>query len=164
MANSFEDQTPRQYMRSLKLVHFALLFGMIIFAGVVYYVNPSTRFDYTETGVFIFAVPIIMILGILLGNLIFNKLVIRTYKQKSLKTKLDNYLSALIIKFAFVEGPGLLSLVGYLLTGNLIYLFLAIILVIYFLTLTPSKSSLIDALRLTGELKTQFEDENKNVF
>lgn len=161
--NSLQDQTPKQYLRSVQLIHIALLLGMIIFAGVTYYMNPSTEIIMSESGAFIFVVPVIIILGILLGNFIFKKLINRTFRQESLKTKLDNYLSALIIKFAFVEGPSLLALVAYLLSGNLIYMFFAIGLMIYFFTLKPSKNSIITTLKLTGESKLQFDKENEKV-
>lgn len=161
--NTLQDQTPKQYLRSMQLVHIALLLGMIIFAGVTYYMNPSTEINMFESGAFIFVVPVIIMLGILLGNFIFKKLINRTFKQESLKSKLDNYLSALIIKLAFIEGPSLLALVAYLLSGNLVYLLFAVVLMIYFFTLKPSKQSIINTLNLTGDLKTQFDKENEKV-
>ncbi|MDG1175986.1 MAG: hypothetical protein P8N07_09350 [Flavobacteriales bacterium] len=161
--NSLQDQTPKQYLRSMQLVHIALLVGMIVFAGVTYYMNPSTEVNFSESGAFLFVVPIVILLGILIGNFIFKKLINRTFKQNSLKTKLDNYLSALIIKFAFIEGPSLLALVAYLLSGNLVYLLFAVALMIYFFTLKPSKQSIINTLNLTGDLKTQFDKENEKV-
>ena len=154
--NSLQDQTPKQYLRSMQLVHIALLVGMIVFAGVTYYMNPSTEVNFSESGAFLFVVPIVILLGILIGNFIFKKLINRTFKQNSLKTKLDNYLSALIIKFAFIEGPSLLA-------GNLVYLLFAVALMIYFFTLKPSKQSIINTLNLTGDLKTQFDKENEKV-
>ena len=58
--NSLQDQTPKQYLRSMQLVHIALLVGMIVFAGVTYYMNPSTEVNFSESGAFLFVVPIVI--------------------------------------------------------------------------------------------------------
>lgn len=163
MATNFQDQTPKQYIRSVQLVHLALLLGLVGFAVAIYIINPSNKIDFSESGLFLYIVPLIMILGIVLGNFIFKKLITRTFKQNSLKTKLDNFLSAAIIKFALIEGPSLLALVAYLLSGNLLYIILASVLMVYLYMQRPTKTSVSETLKLSGELKNQFDKENENV-
>jgi hypothetical protein len=71
---------------------------------------------------------------------------------------MDQYRTATIIRYALVEAPALIALIGYLLSGNVFCLAVAGALVAWFVLLVPSQQKTINELDLSGEERRQVED------
>ena len=68
---------------------------------------------------------------------------------KNLNEKLTGYQSALIIKYALVEGPAFFTIVAYLLTANILFPFITVFLVFVLVLSAPRKDKLISDLNLS---------------
>ena len=81
--------------------------------------------------------------------------------ESSLGTKLQEYKTILIIKFALVEGPVLFSIVQYLLTANYYFLLFAAAGIVYMVYIRPTKITTISNLKLSTQEKDQLIDSNE---
>jgi hypothetical protein len=90
------------------------------------------------------------------SNFIFKQLLNNIAQKNTLREKLMAYQSALIVRYALLEGASLFGIVCYLLTGNLLFLLISGGLVLYFVTIRPTKSSIQNDLNLSYEDQTEF--------
>lgn len=143
--------TSKSYFTSLKIIHFALTAGIAFFmliAIVLQFTGFEPELKEMEMillGITVFAA----ISGVFTGNLLFRKRLEQLVELKSLKEKLTGYQSALILKLALVEGPAFFSLVAYLLTANLLFPAITLVLIFVFILYAPGKDKLISDLDLS---------------
>lgn len=103
-------------------------------------------------------VPIFFLVTYFLGNLVVNKRIKLAKEDKQLKNKLEIYRSANIIKYAMLEGTAFFAIITYLLTGELLLLGFAVMMMLLFATYYPSKEKLIKELELNREEQAILED------
>jgi uncharacterized membrane protein len=72
-----------------------------------------------------------------------------------LNAKLSNYQIAVIVRMALLESASLFAIVVYYLTGNFLYLLIAILLMIYGVVIRPTAENIADDLLLTYDEKMQ---------
>jgi len=143
--------TTGAYFKSLKVVHLALALG------VVFFTLTSILLQFAGFGtpgpdvdkILVLVVPIFALIGSYASNFIFRKKLNEIRKKSSLKEKMEEYRSALIIRLALIEGPSFLTVVAYLLTGNYLFLGLVVALLIVFFIYAPKQSKFIADLELT---------------
>ncbi|MBU2555344.1 MAG: hypothetical protein KKF98_12880 [Bacteroidetes bacterium] len=138
------------YFKSVKIVHFALIAGIVFFAltSIFLHQNGYKTFGEDLDGPFLIIVPLLALAGIFTSNFLYKKRINEIDKQLPLSVKLVNYRAALIVKLALLEAPSFFTVIAYLLTGNYIYLGIVLILLIVFLLYTPTKEKLINELEL----------------
>lgn len=154
--------TPNSFLRTVVIIYFALLISMVLFGLVAIFSTSPWEIGMPPSGeVFLYFVPIFTFLGVLFGRVIYKRKLDSLINENSLKNKLVGLQSALIIKFAFVEAPYLLGIVSTILTGNIFYLMISGTLVMYFITLKPTKSLIIKHLDLNNQMTLQFERDNE---
>jgi len=143
--------TPSNYIKSLKIVHIALVLGIVFFALISILLQSKGFGDLGEEikNILLILVPIFVAFGILASRFIFKQRIKTIDKSFSLKKKLENYRSALILKFALIEAPSFFAIVSYLLTGDYIFLVLVVILIVVFIFYTPSLTKSINDLELS---------------
>ena len=119
------ELTPKRFLKTISIIHFALFVGPLAF-GIFHYFNiQETKIDYSNIDdVYLFLVPILGILGIFGGNVLFNEKINDLTKLNTLREKLVGFQTASIIKYAFLEGAALFGIVAFEKDGNLIYLFI----------------------------------------
>ncbi len=151
--------TPKGFIKGISIFHFALFVGQIFFAIFAYTQNGDTKVKFTNTDAddqFIYVIPIIIITGVFASNFIYKKLLTSILNKTSLKEKLTNLQTALLIKYALIEGPTLLVIFIYMNYGNLFYLLIAGGLLVYFYMLKPTKEKIENDLQLNNEHKSEF--------
>ncbi len=138
------------YFKSVKIVHFALIAGIVFFALISTFLHQNGYKTFGEDldGPFLIIVPLLALAGIFTSNFLYKKRINEIDKQLPLSVKLVNYRAALIVKLALLEAPSFFTVIAYLLTGNYIYLGIVLILLIVFLLYTPTKEKLINELEL----------------
>lgn len=152
--------TVKSYFTSLKIIHFALTAGVAFFmliAIVLQFTGFEPELKEMEMillGITVFAA----VSGVFTGNLLFRKRLEQLVEQKSLKEKLMGYQSALIIKYAFVEGPAFFTIVAYLLTANILFPVIAVLLVFTLAFFAPRKEKLIGDLNLSNRESGLFKN------
>ena len=154
--------TPKSYIRTITIIHLALIMGLILFSGVSYSIIETNflSFDF-GSDVFVMLVPSLAVGGAFASNFIYNKKIGELTSLESLKDKVMGYQTACIIRYALLEGPALLGIVTYMQTGNLFFLIIAGALIVYFITLRPTKEKIEMDLNFSFEQKTAFNQINE---
>ena len=148
--------TPRNFLKTITLLHMALSTGPII-AGFIFYNSTSIK-EYKEAAgdFFIYVFPLIGLIGVLASAFMFKTLTKNIAEKSSLQEKLAAFQSASLIRYALLEGPALLNLVWFSKTGNLLYLTVAGVLVLLLVLQRPTRLKIDRELQLKGEHKRQF--------
>ena len=142
-------------LKSLQIVHRALLLGLVLFAAIAFYLNYSGNFI---AGLKSYDQPLQVIAitlsfgGFFIGSLLFKKKM-QQIKDSSpeLRVKLSTYRSAAIMQWALLEGPALFAIICFLLVGNYAFLALAVVFIILFAVTAPNKTKMMLLLQLTEE-------------
>jgi hypothetical protein len=157
---STRPQTSKEYFTQLTLVYAPLVLMQVAFGGVMYYLVSTGQFttDPTMTDTFKLVALLVVSLGVLASAFV-SKAQFKAIKQKTaLPEKMKAYRTALIIKWALLETPGMFCIVCFLLTGSSVILGLAgptlIMLIIY----RPTASGACMDLELSPAEKTLVED------
>lgn len=146
-----EKMKSGEYFKTLKIVHFALA------AGIVFFMLMSIFLQYSGFGTIgkevknglLIAVPLFALAGIFASNIVFKQKLKIIAEHNNLKEKMIIYRSAIIVKLALVEGPAFFTVIAYLITGDLIFLGIIIVLLLIFLIYTPTRNKLINELELS---------------
>jgi hypothetical protein len=141
------------FLKPITLIYYALLAGQIMFMAVAYLLNSNqispTKHEMYD--MFIIIVPIIIGSGLFLSNFIFKMLIGKIEQKTSIENKLMTYRSALIIKYALMEGPSLFAIVAFLISGNAIFLAFAAVMILAFILQRPNRDKIAQDLNLNGK-------------
>lgn len=152
--------TPNKIVKTISIIHLALLAGPLI-AGAFFYLNTEISTNGSGNDIFIYIFPIIGLGGIFASKVIY-RLFLNPLKQKeNLRDKLAGLQSASLIQYALIEGPAFLNIIWFSQTGNLLYLTIGGVLLIYLFILRPNKAKIENDLELKGEHKRQFHKGNE---
>ncbi|WP_167618647.1 hypothetical protein [Maribellus sediminis] len=160
-----EKLTPKEYFRSLQIVHLALMAGIVSFI-VIAIVLQNMGFESDGEDMIpalIYVVPVFMIGGILASNNVFKFRLKTCISQSGLKQKLEEYRSALIIKFALVEGPSFFAIIAYLLTANLVFVGITVLLLAVLLSYRPTPAKSIIDLELDYDERKILEETDAEI-
>ena len=155
--------TVENYFKANRIVHIAFVIGLVFFALVSFLMQLNGFGTIGENGnkFAVYIIPIIALIGLISSTLLFKRKLNECKTKQNLKEKLTEYRSALILKFGIIEGTTFITLISYLLTGELIVLAVAGILIVAFITYLPTKGKLINDLELSFTDK-QIINEPKN--
>lgn len=148
--------TSKAYFKGLTIVYFALMAGQLVFLILALALVLSVKLgnDGGELGDFlIYIVPIFMVGGIIASTVMFKKSLSEAKNKNTLLEKMNFYRSALIVRYAPLEGVTMFAIVAYLLSGNLIFLGVATLTILIFLIIKPSPEKAINDLELSYEEK-----------
>jgi hypothetical protein len=158
-------QTSREYFRSLQIVFYALIAGQLIFAMIALSLRQTGSIDIVDglDDVFLFIVPLFIIGGVT-GSWLFSRNRIKASILKtSLVEKMSDYRAIMIIRYALLEGPTFLAIIVFLMTGNLLFLGMAGIVIIIFLVLRPSPQRAVKDLQLNPVEEQSVLDPDKAI-
>jgi len=156
-------QTSGDYFRSLIIVFYGLIIGQVFFGLISFFLVSTKNFNSDGAdlrSVFIYVVSIFCLAGFILSNLIFKNRLKAIDKKSSLMIKLNAYRAALILRYALLEGPSMFAIVVYLVTGDIIFILLATLMVLYFLTIRPNREKVIKDLDLNPNDEQILNDPN----
>lgn len=157
MKNSTAQITPNKFIKTLSIIHLALMMGPVLFGFVTYSQSKNSFQGFSSTeDIFFIIIPIVALSGIFMGNLLFNKLVKSAIKADGLKSKLTGFQTASLIRYALIEGPAFLGVIAFQITENLTYLYIAAFLILFLYLLRPTKDKIERGLELKGKEKDQF--------
>lgn len=154
--------TPNSFMNNLNRIYLILLVGMMILGSVVLFTTVAWDADMPSSeDSFLIVVPLFTFIGVVLGRMIYKRKLDGLADEHSLKSKLLGYQTALIIKFILVEAPFIIGIVAALSSNNIFYLMIAGTLVMYFITLKPTRSRVKKDLNLSTKMGLQFNEKNQ---
>lgn len=144
-------QTSKSYFFALTIIHLALVAGIVFFGGIIAFLVTSgagsPEMSDLET-IFLYIVPIFLVLGVVSSFLVYRKRIGDLKDERDLVSKMTGYRGAFIVRLALLEGPGFFAVVVTFLTGNLLFLVFAGIIVAYMIYLRPAKESIANDLGL----------------
>lgn len=151
----------KDFIKSLITIHMALVFGVMILMITMYTIKEgSALLVNTSEDVLVFIVPLIAFAGIAAAFLLPKKMILPLLEKETLREKLEGLRTVLLIKYAILEGPAILSIIAFYMTGNTLYLLIALVLVAVMYAERPTEDKISSTLQLSGLLKQQFEAED----
>lgn len=156
MSTNNVPTTPNNFMRTLQIIHMAMISGVLFF-GVFSFINKKdTMVFYNEGDVLLYVYPALAIGAVFLGQFLFKNQISSLKAKEDLKEKLGGYQTASIIKFALIEGAAFFGLVQFFTSGSMAYLAITGLLVVYLLLQKPTKTKVASDLDLKGDHRNQF--------
>ncbi|MEQ8473725.1 MAG: hypothetical protein RIC35_21190 [Marinoscillum sp.] len=154
-----EEYSAKSALNVLRIIHFALMAGLIIFGTVVTYLILSGSTSADQGMDIIKYLPGLMFLTVVpFSSFMFRKNLDPIKKPvSSLKDKLAAYQTAHIVRMASFEAVGLFAVVTCFVTSTLLNLGVLAIVLAFFIIKTPSVSQLENNPGLTQEEKNQLE-------
>ncbi len=150
--------TSKQYFKTAKMIHGALISGVIIFLFVASFImwGQELEVDYnTESNVFYIIVGVLGLWALFGGDFIFKTQLKKAKIHPALSQKMMQYQKANIVKYALIEGVALFSIVAALLTLSVWFLIIAGILVLVLASYYPSADKAIKELDLNIDEQKQ---------
>ncbi len=135
----------------------ALIMGMLFFSAISIFLVTSGVMNVNQIEQFatlIYIVPSLAIICVFAGFFVFKQKLEAIREKTDVITKIAEYRAALIIRWALLEGAAFFSIVSYLLTGNYILLGIAVVIIIIFILIMPSR------VRLETDLELSWQDKN----
>jgi hypothetical protein len=148
------NTTPREAVRSMQVLFWALVGGVVLFALTVVLMQlingPLWEPDNGAQSNILVSVAIIVSITCMLGaRSYYAKTVALGSRQLfSLGDKLNQYRAALIIYMALCEGPALFSVIILLLTGKYLVVIITVLLVTMMCLKAPTRNRIIQELKL----------------
>ncbi|MDT0621165.1 hypothetical protein [Croceitalea vernalis] len=149
--------TSRNFLKTISIIHLAMVIGPL-FAATIFYMNTEIITNGTQNDIFIYVFPLIALGGIFASKYMFNLFIKNLKNHKTLQAKLTGYQTASLIKYALIEGPAFLNIVWFSQTGNLLFLTIGGVLIIFLFTQRPRANKIEIDLNLNSEHKSQFRD------
>ena len=149
--------TYRHYLKTLLILHLGMMMAQLIFIAIIFVLvnEESSIIDLYTQNIFLIAVPSAIILIISMGKYFYQVKLKKITREKELASKFKSYLIIQIIQFAFAEIAALTCFLASFLSQNLVFVYGSIGILLYFLTLRPTK------IKLEKELPLDFNEQNK---
>jgi len=149
--------TNKARFKTTRIIHLALLAGQVLFAAVVFFLTRSTAIS-TDTNNPLFVVaPLLAMAAVVASIFLYKQQLALATQQQTLNSKLAQYQTALIIRWALLESASLFNIVCYFVTGNFALLLIAFLIIAYFISIRPTINSAENDLNLTYEEKLDLE-------
>ena len=144
--------SPRDLLRSMRILFGALVAGVLIMlfiVAVINYVDGPVLSSDKVNNVFIGIAIIIALIGLAVGNILYKKGMSATRNLTgSLNHKLGNYRSVLIRYMATCEGPAIFSVLVFTLTGDARVLGITGIMLLAMWSARPTARKIVNTLNL----------------
>src|SRR5262245_44691006 len=136
----------KNVFKTLKTLHLALGIAMIAFAFVALFVQKkgiaTDKDEFLERILQVVCV-IVSVASLLIGfNLFKRRMIAARNSPEPGEKRMALYLTACVTWWAMIEGPGLLAIVAYFLTGNLAFMALAIFHITTLIAFMPRKQNI----------------------
>ena len=150
-------QTSGGYLRSTRVTYWTIFAVQTFVAIFAFLVNSNKPVDFGKfhpNDIMAYFIPTIALGGLFASQVIFKQRLKMVGEKNIFKQKLDCYKSALMTRFALLEGPNLMVLAAYFFTDNPLYLAMAVISLVVYLSVFPSVHSISKDLHLSTEEQT----------
>lgn len=156
MANTAKKETYYSMVRATKLLPAVMIGGLGMMTSVLLILRmdeaPITPLgDFVVIGVALLAAVLTV-----LSSFLFRKQIGETV-GKNLAEKLVIYRTAITVRFALMEGPGLLAAVLYFISGNYLFLVITGAMFLFMLLSRPTEELIAKQLMLTEADKQAIE-------
>lgn len=130
-----------------------MLIGLIVFCIIGFLMNSSGAFEPIAKELdHVLQVVVILLAtaGFFIGNNYFKRKVLQQAQElQTAHEKLSLYRHAAIIQWTLLEGPAIVAIISFLLTGNYAFLALAATILLLFAMAFPAKQKILLLLSIT---------------
>ncbi|MBE0424335.1 MAG: hypothetical protein IBX66_10415 [Lutibacter sp.] len=156
---SYTNRQPKDFMKSLQLIHFSLLFIIVIFAAyVALNAGEQLFFSYREDKLFLYLAILISFAGNLSSKYLYSKLLNQIPANADLSQKSVKYSTAHIFRVAMLEFPALMCIIFVMESNNSFYFILVGILILMILAVYPTKQKFANEVPLSAKEKSMLEN------
>jgi hypothetical protein len=138
-------------LKSLRLIHKALLISQLLFAGVffslIYLCEQVPLHPEWDRMLQLIALAIAFVAYVVGGKYIFNKRIIAARQHENIQEKFSLFRSASLIQYTLIEMASIVASFSFFLTGNLAFIIMALVLIFIFAILNPSSLKVSVLLR-----------------
>ncbi len=142
---------PRQAYRALKMIFYALNTGLLVFFFVGIYLNGMTIPEFKSEVDILTIVNVLLLAAIPGGYYLSSRKMAAIEPGEPFARKFEQYQSAMIIRWAMIEGVALLSIVGFILLQDAKQLVLFILCVLVLSMNTVTKEKVVRQAKLNHE-------------
>jgi hypothetical protein len=136
MKNTFKPE-----VKALILLHTAMLVGQLLFAIIAYIMfrNKTPMIEENTSKILQSIAAILTLGGGFAAFFVFRKSIEELQlTARSFNEKINAYRAASIIKFALLETPSLFGIIGFILTNNITFMLLSVVLILVFAGQKPT--------------------------
>lgn len=156
---SYIKRQPKDFMKSLQLIHFSLLFIIVIFAAYVSLNSVDELFfSYQDDKMFLYMAITISFVGNLSSKYLYAKLLKQIPSDAELSQKAVKYTTAHIFRVAMLEFPALMCIIFVMESNNSFYFILVGILILMILAVYPTKYKFANEVPLSPKEKSMLEN------
>ncbi len=143
---------PDQFFRQIIIIVAALVAGQAIFMATAAFLLASGTFApaMEPEPALLFILLTIAAAGLVASWFVYAPLRRRATEQPTLAAKLAAFQKATIVRFALMEGGGLATGVGFLLTGSSVFVVVFLVVMAAQAMQMPTRERSIEALELSG--------------
>lgn len=146
------EYTEKSFYTKLKLIYSAILIAPSAFMLLIFVRVGETEVSFDDIDFTLFSVLIaLIILGYFIGAKLYTDRILKIKSKLSLKEKLQDVMTASIIRFALLEGPALAGAIFFDVSHDLIFLLVGLIPLLGLLTIRPKKLKIRQLLCLAKE-------------
>lgn len=137
----------------LQIIHGALVGGVFVMSCVLPLSSPeSLNTELTTEWIpFIGTAIAVAALSLIVSKVFFDKLLAQLKGDLPITDKINGYRRALLMRFAMLEFPALFGLIVTFLSGSIITLAVAYVMMLFLTLQRPNKTDLTEALELRHE-------------
>ena len=154
-------QTFNQYLTALRILHGAMVMGLLMFMVIIHFVLKPEQQD--NSALFVNIMAGFLAICIALSYWLYGQRVAAVKTEPNLSAKLAGYRSASIIKFALLEGPSLAAMVFYMVSGNIVLLGIAALGTMVLAINHPTAIKIKTDLDLSPADPARVDNPNENV-
>jgi len=134
----------------MQTIHLAFCLAIVLMAATSYLTVKDRLYldaDLNQNDIFFPLFPLIGLVSIALGQFLFKKQ-LSNLQELSADDKINKYQVAFIMRTALFELPALLNIVGFLVSGNIVFLIAGVVFFMLLVSARPSKQAIIEVLNL----------------
>ncbi|MEL6651131.1 MAG: hypothetical protein AAFQ87_10050 [Bacteroidota bacterium] len=156
--------TSKTYFSNLTILFYAMAGGQVIFAAVAFFLQSNGSMPQDDS----LGNLMLMIVGaLIISTQVGSRFVIgkrmQDVRKMPLVQKTEQYRGVFIMRLALMEGPSLLAIVGYLITGNIWLLVIGMAMLLFFLTYFPSPTKVSNELELESSERNILENPEATI-
>lgn len=161
MSNS-KTLTPKRILFSLSITHSAVTAGILLFILLIFIMAKDLVLGFPSgNNAFVYLVPVIAMIAYFGSNYYFQKKLANMIKRNSLSKKVIHYQQTCMVRYAILDVATVFSAIAFMLSRNVFYLVISLLLLLYLIKLRPTKGKLVEDLVLSKEDRLQFENEDR---
>jgi hypothetical protein len=150
MDHNFNNNiSPQSVVKTTTIIHLGLTAGQLLFGVVVFYITPQKGFSFDGIKDPMILIAFALAFGGFIGStLMYRSRLASVTPEDTLAKKIGIYQTGFITRAALLEGPSLFCIVGYMLSGNLLLLAISGVIILYFISIRPTREKIIADLKL----------------